>query len=564
MKSAISIDRNAPPPQRRDWAAAVRLGATLALLLAGGSLLFAQPGPDDGPISIQRFIIPPARVAKELEKVQQGTLILTPLQEFEARVERARLAQKARADKPRLTRTHYSAELVERALTNGSGQWTVQYAGGVPAVLPIDPLNLALARMRWEQQGEAILAEFDPRTLGLLVPPGDNSTCLFDWSARGTPTNDGLVFNLLVPPCPIATFELKVPADYWLSAPKNTAVVTGPHDAGSASVRLWKLQITGPTQLEINLRKIAEPRGPGPTIFSRVHSVQQLAPDRVLVEHVFQIDVLHGSLRELVLRGDATLEPYEVALKTGGDVKSWQWKELPAKKDAKAKEPAAPLGVLTIQFRQPVQGKIPSLRVRSLAPRPAGPVWTSPALRVDGALSRGETLTLHLPGDFPLGKWSPGSFQLTNLRTESDGTQILTLGETAFVPAASRRPTLTFPFKGIDVATTEQYHWHITPRWAELSAEIQFAPARGNLLELPIKLPAGSGYQVEALELSPPELLRGWQPSGDFLVVELKQPLLPGKKVVVKLKLRAGFRVPVTASRDLACPAAAADRRRKA
>jgi hypothetical protein len=556
MKSAVSTDRNAPPPRQRGSFAAARFGATLALLLVVGSLLFAQPGApvEEGPLSIQRLIIPPARIAKELEKAQQGTLILAPLQEFDARVERARQTLKARAEKPRLTRSHYTAELVDRALTNGSGQWTVQYAGALPAILPIDPLNLALTRMKWELSGEAILAAFDPKTFGLLVPPGDSSTCLFDWSARGTPTNDGLVFNLLVPPCPITTFELKVPADYWLSTPKTGAIVTGPHDAGSPGLRLWKLQVTGPTQLEINLRKIADPKGPGPTIFARVQSVQQLGLDRVLIDHDFQIDVLHGSLRELVLHGDATLEPYEVSLKTGDDVKSWQWKELPAKKDAKGKDlPAA--GALTIQFRQPVQGKLPSLRVRSLAPRPSGILWTSPALRVEAALSRGETLALHLPADVPLGKWSPGSFQLTGLLTESDGMQILTLAEPAFVSAASRRPTLTFPLKGVDVATTEQYHWHITPRGAELNAEIQFAAARGTLFELPIKLPAGSGYQVEALELSPPELLRGWQPSGDFLVVELKQPLSPGKKVVVKLQLRAGFRAPLTASRDLTCPA---------
>lgn len=555
MHAANSTDRNAPSPaaQRRGWAAA-RFGASLACVLIVGAVLFAQPVAEDGALSIQRLIIPPTRVAKELEKVQQGTLVLVPLPEFDASVKRARQTLKARAQKPRLTRTHYSAELVDRALTNGSGQWTIQYAGVVPAVLPIDPFNLAPARLKWEQGGEALLAELEPKTLGLYVPPLDSATCLFDWSARGTPTNDGLVFNLLVPPCPIVTFDLKVPADYWLAAPKTGVVVTGPHDAGAPGVRLWKLQATGTTQVDINLRKITEPKGPGPTIFARVQSEQQLAADRVLIEQRIQLDVLHGSVRELVLVGDAFLEPYEVSLKAGGDVKSWQWKELPAKKDAKGKD-LPPIGALTIQFRQPVQGKVQDLRVRGLAPRPTGLIWTSPALRVEGALARGETLTLHLPADLPLGKWQAGSFQLAGLVTESDGTQILTLADTASVAAASRRPTLTFPLTGIEVAAAEQYHWHITPRRAELNAEIRFAVARGNLLELPIKLPAGSGYQVEALELNPPELLRGWHPSGDFLVVELKQPLSPGKKVVVKLQLRTSFSAPVTAKRDLTFPA---------
>ena len=92
------------------------------------------------------------------------------------------------------------------------------------------------------------------------------------------------------------------------------------------------------------------------------------------------------------------------------------------------------------------------------------------------------------------------------------------------------------------------------PARAELTAEIQLVPNRCNLLEIPIKLPAGSGYQVEALELSPPELMRGWQRSGDFVVVELKRPLTPGKKVAVNLQMRAGFRDIIASSRDLTFP----------
>ena len=162
------------------------------------------------------------------------------------------------------------------------------------------------------------------------------------------------------------------------------------------------------------------------------------------------------------MHGDAGLEPVEVSLKTGGDVKSWQWKGLPAKKDAKGKD-LPPMGALAIEFRQPVQGKMQGLRIRSQAPRPSGFLWTSPAMRVAAAISRGETLSLHLPANFSLGKWSPGSFQLTGLATESDGTQVLSLAETALLPSESRRPALLFPPKGIDIAATEQYRWHITP-----------------------------------------------------------------------------------------------------
>lgn len=533
----------------------MRFGAGLMALMLVAAALSAQNADDDDALSIQRVILPPARLAKELDKVRQGALVLVPLEEFEAGVERGRKAMKGRARKPRLSRTHYSAELIDQALAQGSGQWTIQHAGVGDAILPIEPLNLALGRMRWENGSDAVLAEFEPRTLGLLVAPAGTSTCLFDWSARGTATNEELLFNLLVPPCPLVTFELKIPAEYWLSAGKSGVVATGPHDAGAPGLRLWKLQATGTSQVEIHLRKVAEGKGPGPTLFARVESAQQLAGDRVAIDHEFQIDIVHGSVRELVLHGDVALEPYEVMLKSGGDVKSWQWKELPAKKEGNAKEPGRPIGALRIQFRQPVQGKVQGLRVRSLAAPPNGSLWISPALRVDGAWSRGETISLHLPADFPLGKFSPGSFQVTNLASERDGGQIVTLADLAATSASSRRPSLVFPPKGVELAAIEQYRWHVAPRFAELSADIQFSAMRGQLLELPINLPAGSGYQVEAIDLNPPEFLRGWQRSGDFLVVELKQPLLAGKKITAKMRLRAAFAGPITSSRDLSFPA---------
>ena len=59
----------------------------LALVAICGSALLAQPGTNELPFTIQRIVIPPQRVAKELEKVQQGTLQSMPLQEFDARLD---------------------------------------------------------------------------------------------------------------------------------------------------------------------------------------------------------------------------------------------------------------------------------------------------------------------------------------------------------------------------------------------------------------------------------------------------------------------------------------------
>jgi hypothetical protein len=544
----------------RTWYNATACGWLIALLLAiagGCSLLFAQTGGGDSPLSIQRIVIPAERLAKELEKVQQGALLLMPRPEFEARVERARLALQAREQKPHLTRAHYNAELIDRSLTTGSGarsQWTILHTGGAASILSIDPLNLALARLKWEQGGDAILADLDGKSLGLLVKHAGNATCLFDWSARGIPTNEGIAFNLEIPPCPLSTFDFKLPADCWLSVLKGDALVTGPHESESPSKRLWKIQVTGAKSIGISVRKITEAKGPAPLLFARIHSTQKLKPDRIDVEHEYQVDIVQGSVRELILEGDATLQPYSVTL-SSGEVKDWQWLEIAAKKDAKGKPASAATGMLKIQFHQPVQGKIQALRVRSLAGRASSGLWTSAALKVRDALPRGETLEIHLHPDLPVGKWDHGSFEPTLISTESDGTQILTLAQTAADAASSRRPSLAAPLKDTDLHLTENYLWQINPRGAMLSAEIQFAPVRGNLFELRIRLPKTfPGYPIESLDMLPAEMLRSWHIDGDFLVVDLKQALTPAKKATLKIRLRGDFRELTTGIRILSYP----------
>ena len=150
--------------------------------ISGASILFAQPGNDEPPLPIQRIFLEPERAAKELKKIPHGTVLTFPRQEFEDRLERVRRIVQARAQKPRLKKAHYQAELIDRAFTNGSGQWTVAHPGKAAAILPIDPLNLALRKTTWDDGSDAILAEFDGKSLGLLVKPGKDSTCLFDWT----------------------------------------------------------------------------------------------------------------------------------------------------------------------------------------------------------------------------------------------------------------------------------------------------------------------------------------------------------------------------------------------
>src|SRR5262249_25074015 len=232
------------------------------------------------------------------------------------------------------------------------------------------------------------------------------------------------------------------------------------------------------------------------------------------------------------------LQPYAVSW-SGGDVKDFKW-EGPPPKDIKGKPGAGPSGTLAIAFNEPIQGRIQALRVRCLLARSPGGAWTSPALRVRNAVSRGETVEVRLHPRLPVGKWDPGTFQQTNLVTEADGAQRVTLAETAADASASRRPTLLPPLKDLDLHTSESYLWQIAQRGPTLAAEIRYAAARGQLFELRLKAPkAASGYEIESVAMQPAEMLGGWHPDKDALVIDLKQPLTRAKKAVLQIQVRA-------------------------
>jgi len=61
-----------------------------------------------------------------------------------------------------LLEVHYHATLKDEAVV-GDGRWKVVHKGPVPALLSLEPTNLALRQARYEN-GDALVAAFDGKT----------------------------------------------------------------------------------------------------------------------------------------------------------------------------------------------------------------------------------------------------------------------------------------------------------------------------------------------------------------------------------------------------------------
>jgi hypothetical protein len=503
---------------------------TIAVACAG-----AQVPRDDDPLPLLRTVVTPEQLMQELGRVKHGALVQLPRGEFEARVRKAAGGVAQGKVVARVVRAHYLAELSEQSLVQGSGEWAVVNPGpGAAAPLPLAPLSVALSNAAWEDGRKAIIGDLDGKGLAAWVEgSGPPASLFFDWSCRGTPTPQGLTFDLRLPACPQTTVELRLPSDSWPAIAPRAGLLTGPHDAGTAGKRLWKLQLAGKTQIELTIRKV--PGGPVP-LFVQSQTRQTITPDRVAAEFDYQVEVPHDAVRELTFEGDARLVPYEVTARSAE--LTWRW-------DAPAGKGKVGPGTLVVEFREPQQGVIAGLRVRCLAPLAAPPAeWVSPGLRLRQAVCRAEVLKLQFHPDVHLGRWDGGDFHASSTATAADGGLTLTLvNARATLSAAPTRPRCQLVTSAAEFATIHETRWHIAPQTSALECEITYVVSRGQLHQVAVKLPTGAGpFHVDAVDVEPKGLLRSWTPAGPLLIVELKHGITPRTEARLRVRLSAAMK----------------------
>src|SRR5262249_11621661 len=162
----------------------------------------------------------------------------------------------------------------------------------------------------------------------------------------------------------------------------------GPHEAEDAGQRVWRLSCAGRAQVALLIRRPTSQEGglPAPPLLLARQDVRQvLAPERLLADYDFAVEVLHNSVQQLVFDCSPAREREGASLPTldpkGGDLRPG----------------AAGRKHLVVTLREPFRGLLPPLRVRALAPLPADQRWASPGVALRGAVPRGESLTLEVP-----------------------------------------------------------------------------------------------------------------------------------------------------------------------
>ncbi len=507
---------------RATW---LRRAGGLAALVALLALIpvASSQAPIDGPLPVEYIKSSPDNVAQDIDRNGLKAVEKLPLKDFEGRLRRARAASRPGAQ---LLEARYRAKLVDGALV-GNGEWQARNAGAGPALLTLPSLNLALRDPRVGNKA-ALLAEFEGPNAGLLLDGPGTHSVTFDWSARGEPGPEGIQFLLRTPPCAIATLELTLPEDRVLVG--EGVAISGPPETEAAG--LWKVSFARRPILDLRIKPRPASTDEPVVIVRKLDTNQRLTPDAVEANFTFDLEVPRGIVRTLTFDCDPALRPFEVV---APGLESW--------KVPTGVLPEAPFP-LTVVLRSPLtEGRVV---VRCLAPLAGsgGKVaeslpWSSPGMRLRGAVPRGESLTLLVYPEVTLDAWQPGGFRLSGSRSTAEGLELRLVGGLLDEPESAKprpnaRPSARVRARGTDFRARQWARWSLLePERPRLRTQIEYEVLHGRLYRLSLELPLD--YEVERVEVTPSVQRRGWEVRNEHgrptLLVDLEQPLIASREL---------------------------------
>ncbi|MFQ3591941.1 MAG: hypothetical protein SNJ82_01995, partial [Gemmataceae bacterium] len=479
-------------------------------------------GPDE-PLALRRIVLRPEQLLGELQRVTEGTLIRLPRADFEKKWQQAVQQSRQQATPPRLLEARYRATLVDEQSVVGTATWKLSHAHPGPALFPLGNTSLAIRSCRYENR-PAALADFAGNgSLSLLVDEMGENSLILEWSARVDARPEGLQLDLQWPESPVAVLELNLPQGRIPVTPDGL-LVAGPRPAEAADRRLWTIACGGRTSLPVLIRDTTRQRSP--SLFVQQRSVQRLTPSGVEATHTLTLEALHQSLDTLTLKLDPRLRLLELL---APDLERWE---------------RLPDGQVQIRWARPIAQQ--TLEVRALAALPlpeGGNRWESPSVQVEGAIARGETLELWVSAGLEMTAWRAGDFRLVDTNeTENGSFRVLRLqgGGVAANKNELSRPQLELRPSGARFRTRSQHLWRLDAEATELIAEVRYTLERGELYQLPLRLP--SGWTVESVETTPAELQRSWsirttKPTRT-LYLDLRRTLRAPESLLVVLRLR--------------------------
>ncbi len=337
---------------------------------------------------------------------------------------RRRAAPKPNGPAPvRLLQAEYRATFQGRDLVDGRVSVLVRRSSPEPALVFLEPCNLAVTRLIWDDGTEAVWGTTDNGRLALWMDRAEG-TLTGEWSLRGRVGPDGVEFAVGLLPVAVQSLHLEIPSGQRLIGPDVSA--EGPEPSERSGWSLWHISAGSRRRLTFRVARDLGPNSSQPRILVEDDVSCVVRERRLELQSDFRLQVEDAPVRRVTFLVPRELEVHTVEY--AGE------NPLAAERLRSGSENDQ----LVVDLGEPFRGRTRLIRIRaSISPKTSG-FWRLPELRVEQASLIGGQLSLRVDPPLVLKAVDPAGYRQMGVdgetllfqRTASDGRLLLFVGPT--------------------------------------------------------------------------------------------------------------------------------------
>lgn len=444
-----------------------------------------------------------------------------PRNEFEAFLQQRRSSTSTKFEGPIIERAEYAATYVDHSLRDGNLQWRFVHSGNQAQLLPVTPLNLALARDLRTSDGDAVTwGTDDDGETNVFVRSGQTHV-QGEWGLGGYRLSIGTEFDIEVPRAQISQFRLTLPEDQVLKA--STGIVSGPVPHSRSGWRDWRIDLGGESRLRITISPLEKANEGNPAILATREAHYAIHEGGCAVRTDFSLEVLDGAVDSVNLSIPTNVQIHRI---TYGDDVPLPWSIVEGNRNH----------TLTITLPDPLRGRGRAIGIQASSDVTPDAVQSLPQIIMNDTAFAGGRIYLDVRRPLEL-----KSFEPTGCRQIAASLDVPNRETFAFDQfAADARLDVEVGYPRLDLTTAQISLVNVEPQDRSLVSEIEWRATSGSTFEVFCAI--RPGWEIVDIQALSKSKLAGW---------ELKQPLAEEHLLVLEFlnALEAGRpkRVRVTA-----------------
>ncbi len=508
--------------QRRMWPITASIMLLVIATFASQHLLAQQPGvggdrdnKSAGELTFRRVFAP----ADRIDEWPRGAQPYVPVdgEEFERLVEIAEMTRIGvrGALAPRILTAHYEAHLVDDKLVVGTGTLRIDHPRDEPALLILNPCQVAISEATWEDDNLSARMGLDARGRWVVVVPR-SGTLRFHWSRRLSSVGPSVFkLPLQLPRGTLASITLELPTTFDVTG-EAASVEARDSDSDSDS-KTWQGTFAAAGEPALVLRKQANEENPKRRASVSQFLAYQVTPEGLALNCELSVEIGNQSLTQLELELDAPLQLVSAAI----DERSLRWSTL--QDDGRVRR-------LLLEFDEPIVEST-RLQLLALAPLVRERLAQFPRVRVRDVAWRQGTIRVAALSSLVIDDIETHGCRQVKSEADTEGQrfEFQMFSPDGHVDALVRQRD-----QRVQVASASTLALGIDEVLGAMSAE--FIATEGRRFDLTADV--GGAWQLVSLASDPPGAIEGWrveQPGNDQRRLQIR--LLHGLSVQQPLRI---------------------------